>query len=116
MDNHTLQESIDRTDEWLSTHLELSPSRPDFTYYAALDILYSDYHTHMVQRRYQPMAKYELAQHTLGVMPGTRLSERLTIDRVYNRGHWVNAQRMAWVLDGVRYYRDKIGGQLVFGI
>lgn len=109
---------IQETDRWITHHCIASPGRPDFTWYVSLETLHSDYYRAMKSIGCDPMARYEFALYVKKILGGNaRVAERPFEFRLYDtrQRKWVDSYRKVWVLDGVRYYRDKIGGQLVLG-
>ncbi len=114
-----LSDSIHATDRWLDEHVEVSSTKPDMTWYVALDLIYRDYSTMMKRSRLAAMGKTEFAFHTFDhFYTPQRLREKYVAVRGWNARarEFQDTVRPVWILDGIRYYKHKVGEGLAFGI
>lgn len=111
--------NTEQTETWIRHHVVASSTKPDFTWYVTLDLIYQGYYDFMKAHRANAVTKVEfgdLVKLTLG--PSIRVQERpFSVRRYDHRARaWFDTAAKIWVIDGARYYTDKIGGQYVFGI
>lgn len=114
-----IKKTIDETYVWIQSHLERSPTDYDMSWYVSLNVVYGDYLERMKRLRLRPLSKKEFCEFVFLELPyRARINERYFTTRSYDHKSKTFQDKKAphWVIDGVRYYRDKIGGELVFGL